>query len=79
MRLRCLSPCLLSCFIGGVSLAKSGLVPIGRGFVKSPSRGGGQVDTGEVNFHLLPTNQSIGDTYGSHCASRPEKAGEDGK
>ena len=31
---------------------------------------------GEVNLHLIPTNQNITDTYGTHCASPSERIGE---
>ena len=56
---------------GGVSLAKSGIVPIGRGFpAKSKAD---DVDAGEVNLHLLPTNQNSSDNYGSHCSNKTEK------
>lgn len=59
---------------GGMSLLKSGIIPIGRGFPsKKASRGLEEVDPSEVNLHLLPTAQSSTDNYGAHCASRPEK------
>ena len=53
-------------------------MPIGRGFPtrKPPSRSPGEVDMGEVNLHLIPTNQNITDTYGTHCASPSERIGE---
>ena len=53
-------------------------MPIGRGFPtrKPPSRSPGEVDMGEVNLHLIPTNQNITDTYGTHCASPSERLGE---
>ena len=65
-------------YTDGVSLARSGLVPIGRGFPtrKTPSRSPAEVDMGEVNLHLIPTNQNIADTYGTHCASPSERIGE---
>ena len=71
----------LNPYAGGVSLARSGLVPIGRGFPtrKPPSRSPGEVDMGEVNLHLVPTNQNITDTYGTHCASPSERIGERGE
>ena len=61
-----------------MSLARSGLVPIGRGFPtrKTPSRSPAEVDMGEVNLHLIPTNQNIADTYGTHCASPSERIGK---
>ena len=59
-----------------MSLLKSGIVPIGRGFPsKKASRSLEEVDPREVNLHLLPTAQSSNDNYGAHCASRPEKQG----
>ncbi len=62
---------------GGVSLAKSGLVPIGRGFPsKKPSKSHDEVAPGEVNMFLLPSIQSSSDNYGSHCTNRPEKQGK---
>ena len=58
---------------GGVSLSKSGLVPVGRSLpAKKPSE---TIDPSEVNLHLLPTNQNATDTYSVHCSSRPEKGG----
>ena len=65
-------------YTDGVSLARSGLVPIGRGFPtrKTPSRSPAEVDMGEVNLHLIPTNQNIADTYGTHCASPSERIGK---
>lgn len=61
---------------GGVSLAKSGIVPIGRGFPQcKPGRIQEELDQGEVNLHLLPTNSSSTENYGAHCTSRPEKEG----
>lgn len=62
---------------GGVSLAKSGIVPIGRGFPpKKPSKNMDTVDPGEVNLHLLPTNQNVTDAYSVFCTTRPEKSGD---
>ena len=59
---------------GGVSLAKSGLVPIGRGFPsKKPTD---RIGPGEVNFHLLPSNPALNDTYGVYPTSRSDKSGE---
>ncbi len=61
--------------IGGcVSLAKSGLVPIGRGFPEK--RQDEKIVCEEVNFHLLPSNAQLTDSYGVYATSRPEKAGE---
>lgn len=58
---------------GGVSLAKSGLVPIGRGF--PDKRLGDKVGPEEVNLHLLPSNPNLADTYGTYSTSHPEKSG----
>ncbi|XP_064397219.1 nonsense-mediated mRNA decay factor SMG9-like isoform X2 [Halichondria panicea] len=57
---------------GGVSLAKSGLVPIGRGF--PDKRLGDKVGPEEVNLHLLPSNPNLADTYGTYSTSHPEKS-----
>ena len=62
---------------GGVSLARSGIVPTGRGFPsKKPSKNLEEADVGEVNLNLLPTNQSSNDNFGAHCITKPEKQGQ---
>ncbi len=58
----------------GVCLAKSGLVPVGRGFPEK--RPGDKTACEDVNFHLLPSNTHLTDSYGVYATSRPEKAGE---
>lgn len=61
---------------GGASLAKSGIVPVGRGFPgKKSLKTMDTIDPGEVNLHLLPTNRNITDTYNAFCTTRPEKSG----
>ena len=67
-----------------MSLACSGLVSVGRlipddqkgvpGSVKSKS-GRGEIDEGNVNLHLLPSNSSPQDAFGAHCVDRKEKEG----
>lgn len=58
---------------GSVSLAKSGLVPVGRGFPEK--RPGDKFASEEVNFHLLPSNAHLTDSYGVYATSRPDRAG----
>lgn len=70
---------------GGMSLAFSGLVSVGRLIpegqrilpgTKSKGSGRGEVDETSINLHLLPTNKSPQDTFGAHCANRKDKEGE---
>ena len=62
---------------GGLSLYKSGVVQVGKGF---PTRKGPKtnenVDPNDVNLYLLPTNTSAADTFGVHMVTKPENAGK---
>ena len=66
---------------GGISLYKSGIVPVGKGFQLRKSSGtkntdnNNSIDPAEVNLHLLPTNTSATDTFGVYTASKPENTG----
>lgn len=63
---------------GGISLYKSGIVPVGKGFPlrnKGP-KSNDNIDPADVNLHLFPTNTSAMDTFGVYAASKPENAGK---
>lgn len=60
---------------GGISLYKSGIVPVGRGFpMRKASKTSDDIDPVDVNLHLLPTNTSATDTFGVYTASKPDNA-----
>lgn len=62
---------------GGISLFKSGIIPIGRGFpLRKGPKSNDNIDPADVNLHLLPTNQSATDTFGVHVVSKPENSGK---
>ena len=72
-----LRPWLCSSLTGGVSLSKSGVVPIGRGYpVQKTGSNTEYINPSEVNLHLLPTNPQANDQYMVHTTARPEKAGK---
>ncbi len=61
---------------GGLSLLKSGIVPVGKGFpLRKGPKSNDNIDPGDVNIHLLPTNTSATDTFGIYTASKPENTG----
>ena len=61
---------------GGLSLFKSGILPVGKGFpLRKGPKSNDNIDPADVNLHLLPTNTSATDTFGIHTASKPENAG----
>lgn len=59
---------------GGISLYKSGIVPVGKGFPLMKSSE--DINPADVNLHLLPTNTSATDTFGVYTSSKPENAGK---
>lgn len=64
---------------GGVSLARSGIVPVGRGFPQKKVGDSDDIEPGMVNLQLMasmPSSSGGGDSYGAFCASRPDKLGE---
>ena len=67
-----------------MSLARSGLVPVGKlipsdqkeflvgGASGKPS---GVIDDFNINLHLLPTNTNPQDNFGAHCVERHDREG----
>ena len=68
---------------GGISLARSGLVPVGKfipdghkGVPGTAAKGRGEVDEIDINLHLLPTNSNPQDNFGAHCVERHDREGK---
>jgi hypothetical protein len=65
---------------GGMSLARSGLVPVGKLIPPSQKEWSGTVKPSNnvieecnVNLHLLPTNTNPHDNFGAHCVERNDR------
>ncbi|XP_003386367.1 PREDICTED: protein SMG9-like [Amphimedon queenslandica] len=64
---------------GGMSLARSGLVPVGKLIPPEHKDWSGTVKPGapqeecNINLHLLPTNINPQDNFGSHCVKRTDR------
>lgn len=62
---------------GGISLYKSGIVPVGKGFpVRKGPKSNDNIDPADVNFLLLPTNQNATDNFSVYTAAKPENSGQ---
>ena len=61
---------------GGISLYKSGVVPVGKGFpLRKGPKSNDNIDPADVSFHLLPTNQNATDNFSVYTAAKPENSG----
>lgn len=64
------------CINGGISLFKSGVVPVGKGFpLRKGAKSNENIDPADVSFHLLPTNQNATDNFSVYTAGKPENLG----
>ena len=65
-----------------MSLARSGLVPVGKLIPPEHKDWSGSVKPGaaqeecNINLHLLPTNINPQDNFGSHCVKRTDREGK---